>query len=154
MKPEHLAHRLKHCRLLAERSPCHRAKYGAIIIDPDRGGVCISEGWNGPPRGPQTSCSPGGGCTRDRLGVVSGERTELGCHHAESNAITNAAARGARCAGAWLICSGAPCLSCAKLIHHAGIVRVVCDPAGRSLDGIRYLSTQGIVVEFIAGERA
>jgi dCMP deaminase len=142
MKPEHIAHRLKHCALLAERSPCGRAQYGAIIL---QAGAVVSEGWNGPPRGSMTSYSPGGGCSRDRLRIKSGERSEIGCHHAEANAILNAAARGIACGGGVLICNGAPCLSCAKMIHHAGLRQVITS-AGRSLDGVRYLLAHGVEV--------
>lgn len=57
--------------------------------------------------------------------IPSSEQLHIGCHHAEANVITTAAATGTPCSGAWLFVTGAPCLSCAKLIHHAEIERVI-----------------------------
>jgi len=147
MNKRHLAARLSYCHTLAELSPCPRAQYGALIIDSAKN-IIISEGWNGPPRGPATSCGPNG-CTRSELEIPSGQRCEVGCHHAEANAITNAARRGASTEGALLVVSGAPCLSCAKLIHHAGITQVIYQQAGRSKEGVLYLVSHGVKVHRI-----
>ena len=46
------------------------------------------------------------------------------------NLICNAAANGVPTNNAWLIVTGEPCMMCAKLIHHAGIQRVVIVMAG------------------------
>ena len=144
MNPKHLKARLSHCRTLATLSPCVRAQYGAVLIDPVTNSI-IAEGWNGPPRGPATICSAAG-CARELLGIPSGQRTEVGCHHAEANALANAARRGASTNDAWLIVSGAPCLACAKLAHHCGVARVICLEAGRSLEGVEYLEANGVEV--------
>ena len=59
--------------------------------------------------------------------IESGTRMEIGCHHAEMNVVCNAAANGVSTRGAWLICNGEPCMMCAKMIHHAGILRVLVE---------------------------
>lgn len=86
-------------------------------------------------------------------GVPSGTHMEVGCHHAEMNVLTNAAARGVATAGAWLIVTGEPCLLCAKLIHHAGIDRVICVKGGYmgGDNGPHYLQAHGVHVEYVDG---
>ena len=85
--------------------------------------------------------------------VASGTRYEIGCHHAEMNVITNAAARGVATAGAWMIVTGEPCILCAKLLHHAGIVKVICVKGGflGGDDGPKYLRQHGVAVEYVDG---
>lgn len=85
--------------------------------------------------------------------IPSGTRYEIGCHHAEMNVITNAAAQGAATAGAWLIVTGEPCILCAKLLHHAGIVKVICVKGGflGGDDGPKYLRQHGVEVEYVEG---
>ena len=57
------------------------------------------------------------------------------------------AARGAATAGAWMIVTGTPCKMCAKLIHHAGIVRVVTIAETYSTtEGVEYLEDNGVEV--------
>jgi len=79
--------------------------------------------------------------------VQSGTRMEVGCHHAEMNVICNAAANGVPTRGAWMIVTGEPCLLCAKLIHHAGIARVlVVDGGYAGANGVDYLLQHGVLV--------
>ncbi len=72
------------------RSTCLRRKYGAIVVHNDE---ILSTGYNGAPRG-RKNCTAIGMCTRDELGIPSGQRYEL-CRsvHAEANAIISAARR-------------------------------------------------------------
>jgi hypothetical protein len=85
------------------------------------------------------------------MGVPSGTRMEIGCHHAEMNVICNAAATGVACAGAWLIVTGEPCVLCAKLIHHAGITRVLIVEGGYAGEnGVTYLEKHGVGVATVA----
>jgi dCMP deaminase len=147
---KHLLFRVRQALLLSTRSPCPRAQFGAVIFDPKRN-VILSEGWNGPPRGAQGHLCGGRTCIRDDLKIPSGTRTEVGCHHAEANAIANCAANGTATRGAWLVVNGWPCLGCAKLIHHSGIERVICVPGtyqGGS-DGPDYLRRHGVTVSEI-----
>ena len=87
--------------------------------------------------------------------VPSGTRMELGCHHAESNVIANAAARGVATRGAWLIVTGEPCPMCARLIHHAGIACVVIVRGGYAGGnaGVEYLERAGIRIVAHDGPR-
>jgi deoxycytidylate deaminase len=85
--------------------------------------------------------------------VESGTRIEVGCHHAEMNVVCNAAANGVKTTGAWLIVTGEPCLLCAKLIHHAGITKVLCVKGGyKGGDGgVSYLNSNHVYVEYVDG---
>jgi len=79
---------------------------------------------------------------------------EIGCHHAEMNVVCNAAANGVPTRGAWMIITGEPCLLCAKLIHHAGIERVlVVDGGYAGENGVGYLRDHGVEVESVQGPR-
>jgi len=78
----------------------------------------------------------------------------VGCHHAEMNVICNAAASGVACRGAWLIVTGEPCVLCAKLIHHAGIARVLVVEGGYlGANGVPYLREHGVEVVAVEGPK-
>ena len=114
------------------RSTCLRRKYGAIIVRNDE---IISTGYNGAPRG-RVNCTELGRCTRDELGIPSGQRYEL-CRsvHAEANAIISAARRdmlggtlylvGRDAKTQELLADTMPCSMCKRLIINAGITQVV-----------------------------
>lgn len=90
----------------------------------------------------------------DHPPIKSGTEIQIGCHHAEMNVICNAAARGVACTGAWLICTGEPCMMCAKLIHHAGIAKVLVVEGGyMGANGVEYLKQHGVEVEPVAGPK-
>jgi len=150
MKDKHVRIRIEQCLALAKASNCPRRKFGALLLDPERN-VVLMDGYNGGPRGGGPLCG-GETCLRDDLGIRSGTRVEIGCHHAEMNVVCNAAANGVACRGAWLIVNGEPCLMCAKLIHHAGIVRVLVVDGGYHGDnGVDYLRHNGVEVQFVDG---
>lgn len=150
MKDKHIRIRIEQCLTLANASNCARRKFGALLLDPRRN-VILMDGYNGGPRGGGTLCG-GEVCLRDTNEVVSGTRMEIGCHHAEMNVICNAAANGVACEGAWLIVNGEPCTLCAKLIHHAGIVRVLVVTGGYAGEnGISYLEQHGVEVTHLEG---
>lgn len=150
MNPKHLTIRVKQCELLASASTCPRRQVGAIIVDP-RSNVVISEGYNGPPRGAQGSLCGVGACQRDMMQISSGQRNDVGCHHAEANAIANAARTGASTLGCALVVNCDPCLMCAKYIHHSGITQVYapCED-GVHIGGLAYLREHGVKVTPIA----
>ena len=114
------------------RSTCLRRKYGAIIVRNDE---IISTGYNGAPRG-RVNCTELGRCTRDELGIPSGQRYEL-CRsvHAEANAIISAARRDMLGGTLYLVGRDAktqellpdtmPCSMCRRHIINAGITQVV-----------------------------
>ncbi len=152
MKEKHIRIRVEQCLLLAQASNCPRRRFGALLVDPTRN-VVLMDGYNGGPRGGGALCG-GDECLRDTLGVTSGTRMEVGCHHAEMNVICNAAANGVPTRGAWLIVTGEPCLLCAKLIHHAGIARVLVVHGGYAgANGCDYLECHGVDVLRVEGPR-
>lgn len=150
MKDKHIRIRIEQCLALAKASNCPRRKFGALLLDPERN-VILMDGYNGGPRGGGELCG-GDVCLRDTLHVQSGTRMEIGCHHAEMNVVCNAAANGVPTKGAWLIVTGEPCILCSKLIHHAGIVRVlVVDGGYAGANGVDYLATHGVEVIAVEG---
>ena len=146
MKEKHVRIRIEQCLALAKASNCPRRKFGSLLLDPERN-VILMDGYNGGPRGGGTLCG-GDECLRDTMEVVSGTRMEIGCHHAEMNVICNAAANGVSTRGAWILVTGEPCLMCSKLIHHAGIVKVLVVAGGYAgANGIDYLECHDVQVE-------
>ena len=150
MKEKHLRIRIEQCLAMAKASNCPRRKFGALLLDPQRN-VVLMDGYNGGPRGGGDLCG-GSECLRDSQGVQSGTRVEIGCHHAEMNVICNAAAGGVATNAAWLIVTGEPCMMCSKLIHHAGIARVIVVDGGYGgANGVDYLEDHGVAVQKAAG---
>lgn len=150
MKEKHVRIRIEQCLALAGASSCPRRTFGALLLDPERN-VILMDGYNGGPRGGGALCG-GDVCLRDTMGIPSGQRTEIGCHHAEMNVVCNAAASGVATRHAWLIVTGEPCLMCAKLIHHAGIVKVLVVKGGYAGDnGVAYLRDHGVEVDAVDG---
>ena len=152
MKDKHVRIRIEQCLALANASNCPRRKFGALLLDPVRN-VVLMDGYNGGPRGGGDLCG-GDVCLRDTLQVKSGTRMEVGCHHAEMNVVCNAAASGVACRGAWLIVTGEPCLMCAKMIHHAGIARVLIVEGGYAGEnGVEYLKAHQVEVQVVEGPK-
>ncbi len=150
LKPKHIRIRVEQCVALAKASNCPRRRFGALLLDPSRN-VILMDGYNGGPRGGGRLCG-GEVCLRDTQGIESGTRMEIGCHHAEMNVICNAAANGVPTRGAWLLVTGEPCMLCAKLIHHAGIARVVVVDGGyMGENGCEYLTSHGVEVQRVEG---
>ena len=152
MKDKHLRIRIEQCLALAQASNCPRRQFGALLLDPERN-VILMDGYNGGPRGGGSLCG-GDACLRDTLGVTSGTRMEIGCHHAEMNVVCNCAASGVATKGAWLIVTGEPCMMCSKLIHHAGIERVVIVDGGfMGENGVSYLEDHGVEIQRTEGPK-
>ena len=152
MKDKHIDIRIEQCSALSKASNCPRLKLGALLLDPVRN-VVLMDGYNGGARGGGDLCG-GNVCLRDQSKIVSGTRVEVGCHHAEMNVICNCAASGVKTAGAWIFITGEPCLMCAKLVHHAGIVKVLIIDGGYSgANGIDYLLEHGVEVEYRKGKQ-
>jgi len=110
-------------RLAATRSTCLRRHVGAVIVK-DR--MVLSTGYNDTPRG-LPNCGEGG-CARCASAAASGASLDTClCLHAEQNAIVQAAYHGVTIAGGAIYCTHQPCLTCAKMIVNAGLVRIVYD---------------------------
>jgi dCMP deaminase len=144
MKARWIIHWLRHAELISEMSPCPRGKVGAFIID-ERNNP-LSAGFNGPPRGACGELCGGEVCTRSERAIPSGTSTEVGCHHAEQNALMNALHKGVSVAGCVLIVTTPPCLGCALLIHHSGIKEVIIGGKAYSSEGTRYLKAHYIPI--------
>lgn len=150
MKEKHIRIRIEQCLALSKASNCPRRKFGALLLDPKRN-VTLMDGYNGGPRGGGELCG-GDVCLRDTEQIQSGTHMEIGCHHAEMNVICNCAAAGVPTQGAWILVTGEPCTLCAKLIHHAGIVKVIVVGGGYAgRNGVGYLTDHGVIVESVAG---
>ena len=145
MLKKHIQIRLDQCNILAQASNCPRGKVGAIIYDPENDNV-LADGYNGGPRGAEGSLCGGHRCIRDANNVKSGTEIQIGCHHAEMNALCNALRQGTKTLGMHMICTTAPCLMCAKLIHHAGITKFSYSGTYSTLEGIQYLLSNEIPV--------
>ena len=63
------------------------------------------------------------------------------------NALCNALRQGTKTLGMHLIVTTAPCLMCAKLMHHAGILKVYYKKGYSTVDGIEYLASAGVSCE-------
>lgn len=148
MKYEYALHWYYHALLLSDRSPCTRGNVGAVIIDSFNNP--ISMGFNGPPRGATGTLCKNNRCERNDLNIKSGTHVEIGCHHAEANALMNALRKGISVDRCSLVITTAPCLVCARLIHHAGIQHVFF-PESSKYDrrGQEYLEENKIKVDFI-----
>jgi dCMP deaminase len=94
----------------AKLSHCQRKQVGALIVK-DR--MIISDGYNGTPTGFENACED------------EAHYTKWYVLHAEANAIMKVASSTQSCAGATLYITLSPCKECSKLIHQAGIKRVV-----------------------------
>lgn len=152
MKEKHIRIRIEQCLSLAKASNCPRRKFGAVLVDPERN-VVLMDGYNGGPRGGGELCG-GDVCLRDTQQVESGTRVEIGCHHAEMNVVCNCAAGGVAMKDAWLIVTGEPCIMCAKLVHHAGISRVIVVQGGyKGANGVKYLRDHGVEVVAVEGPK-
>ena len=115
-------------------SHCKRKQVGAIIVK-DR--MIISDGYNGTPTGFENYCEDDEGYTKWYV------------LHAEANAILKVASSTQSCRGATLYITLSPCKECSKLIHQAGIVRVVYSEAYKDTSGLDFLKKAGVNVELI-----
>ncbi|MFI2741836.1 deoxycytidylate deaminase [Zhouia sp. PK063] len=115
-------------------SYCKRKQVGAIIVK-DR--MIISDGYNGTPTGFENYCEDDEGYTKWYV------------LHAEANAILKVASSTQSCLGATLYITLSPCRECSKLIHQAGIKRVVYHQQYKDISGLQFLERAGVILEQI-----
>ncbi|MCI2229960.1 dCMP deaminase family protein [Polaribacter sp. MSW13] len=119
-------------------SHCKRKQVGALIVK-DR--MIISDGFNGTPTGFDNCCE-------DDEGVTKWEVL-----HAEANAILKVASSTQSAKGATLYITLSPCTQCSKLIHQAGIKRVVYANAYKDTSGIDFLEKAGVEIKYLPNEK-
>jgi len=110
-------------------SRCNRKQVGALIV---KDKMIISDGYNGTPSGFDNCCEDADGLTKWEV------------LHAEANAILKVAASSQSCKGATLYITLSPCRECSKLIHQAGIKRLVYKKAYRDTSGLEFLEKAGV----------
>ncbi len=115
-------------------SYCERKQVGALIV---KGRMIISDGFNGTPTGFENFCEDEEGYTKWYV------------LHAEANAILKVAASTQSCVGATLYITLSPCKECSKLIHQAGITRVVYNESYKDCSGLDFLEKAGIKLTLI-----
>jgi dCMP deaminase len=115
-------------------SYCKRKQVGAIIV---KGRMIISDGYNGTPSGFENCCEDDAGLTKWYV------------LHAEANAILKVARSTQSAEDATLYITLSPCRECSKLIHQAGIKRVVYQQGYSDDSGIDFLIRAGVEVEHI-----
>jgi dCMP deaminase len=98
---------------VAQRSTCPRAQVGAVAVKDKR---MLTTGYNGAPRG-LSHCI--------EVGCLMVDNHCVRAIHAEQNALLQGALHGVALAGGTMYVTHQPCLTCAKMIINAGIVRVV-----------------------------
>ncbi|MEP2937539.1 MAG: dCMP deaminase family protein [Gilvibacter sp.] len=115
-------------------SHCRRRQVGALIV---KDKMIISDGYNGTPTGFENYCEDDAGYTKWYV------------LHAEANAILKVASSTQSCVGATLYITMSPCKECSKLIHQAGVTRLVYHEAYKDDSGIRFLAKAGVALEHI-----
>ncbi|MCK8522623.1 dCMP deaminase family protein [Aquimarina sp. D1M17] len=125
---------LRIAREWGKLSHCERKKVGAVIVK-DR--MIISDGFNGTPTGFENPCEDEEGYTKWYV------------LHAEANAILKVASSTQSCRGATLYITLSPCKECSKLIHQAGIKRIVYQVGYKDNSGLKFLEKAGVEIEQI-----
>jgi dCMP deaminase len=99
--------------------------------------MIISDGYNGTPTGMENICEDEAGYTKWYV------------LHAEANAILKVASSNHSCRDATLYLTMSPCQECSKLIHQAGIKRLVYMERYKNTEGVEFLEKAGVTVEQI-----
>lgn len=123
---------LRIAREWSKLSHCKRKQVGALIVK-DR--MIISDGYNGTPTGFENYCEDEEGYTKWYV------------LHAEANAILKVASSAQSCSGATLYITMSPCRECSKLIHQAGITRVVYQVDYKDNSGLDFLEKAGVLIQ-------
>ncbi|PHR13890.1 MAG: CMP deaminase [Aequorivita sp.] len=116
-------------------SYCKRRQVGALIV---KDKMIISDGYNGTPTGFENICEDDKGFTKWYV------------LHAEANAILKVASSTQACQGATLYITMSPCKECSKLIHQAGIKRMVYYNEYKDNSGIVFLEKAGVSIQHIS----
>lgn len=154
MKPKHIRLWTNICLEIAKVSNCPRGKFGALIVD-EGSNTLIASGYNGYLRGGPPLCGGEELCRREAEKIVSGTNIEVGCVHAEMNAIINCAREGVSTRDRVMFISGEPCVMCAKFIVQAGLKKVFVIGGRYKNNGVHVLDENGVpVVDVKQGGKA
>ena len=150
MKDKHKRAYMQICEINASLSECLRENrhFGAVIVDPEEN-VMVASGYNGFIRGGSMHCGGDGVCTRIENNIPTGTHMEIGCIHAEENAITNAARQGVSTKGKWMFIDTEPCVMCARRMVQSGITRVVIKVGKYENNGVQILMDNNVGVEIL-----
>ena len=118
----------------AKLSHCNRKQVGALIV---KDNMIISDGYNGTPSGFENNCE-----------LENGE-TKWYVLHAEANAILKCAKHGQSCQDSSLYLTLSPCKDCSKLIHQAGIKRVIYHVPYKDSSGLEFLQKAGVKITYL-----
>ena len=113
-------------------SYCSRKKVGSLIV---KNNMIISDGYNGTPTGFNNICENNKGISHWYV------------LHAEANAILKTAKSNHNCSGATLYLTLSPCKDCSKLIHQAGIKRLVYIDQYKDKSGLDFLKEAGVTIK-------
>ena len=116
----------------AKLSHCKRKQVGALIV---KNRMIISDGYNGTPSGFDNCCEDENG------------ETHWYVLHAEANAILKIASSNHDSNGATLYLTMSPCKECSKLVHQAGIKRLVYLNGYKDTSGLAFLENAGVEIE-------
>lgn len=139
----------------AQLSSARKLKVGAVVVKDNR---IVSIGYNGTPAGWDNNCEDEI-YTYDERDISKGQwtfdpltkpwtslQTKDEVIHAEANCITKLARSNDGGDGAYLFCTHAPCIECAKLIYGAGIRKLFYRDVYKNTDGVRFLEKCGVDV--------
>jgi dCMP deaminase len=115
----------------AKLSHCKRRQVGALIV---KDGQIIADGYNGTPSGFDNQCEDCDGTTHWYV------------LHAEANAIMKVARSMNSAKHSTLYLTMSPCKDCSKLVHQAGIKRLVYLDGYKDTSGIDFLEKAGVEV--------
>ena len=126
---------LKMAQEWAKLSYCKRKQVGALIV---KDKMIISDGYNGTPTGFENICED------------EDNYTKWYVLHAEANAIMKVAASTQSSKGSTLYITMSPCKECSKLVHQAGIKRLVYLNGYKDTSGLVFLENAGVKIEQLA----
>ena len=139
MKNKQLKYDLAYLKMAEEWSKlsyCKRRQVGALIV---KNKMIISDGYNGTPSGFENICEDDEGYTKWYV------------LHAEANAIAKVSGSTQSTEGATLYITLSPCRECSKLIHQAGIKRVVYLTGYKDRSGLEFLEKAGVALTHLDG---
>lgn len=141
MRPDWDTYFMKIAHDVAARSTCDRAFVGTVLVLDKR---ILTTGFNGSPAG-LPHCDEAGHL------IIDGHCVRT--IHAEANSIIQAALHGVSTKGATCYVTHLPCLSCAKMLINAGIVRIVYDNTYRLDDNtLEFLKLAHVELSRISAE--